>query len=288
MRGFFGLAGVIAKANRQQAVVARRWIVLSLLFTSAVPLARGQAGGDFALSYGFNYSSGARRQNLSEKETGPGGLKVWFCPRAFVHARSNTFVSKSGPGSPRNTGLGDSTLGLTVTLVPEKKKLPEIDFDYTAKLPTGVTGLGGGQVDHQILVSVVKGITRRTSLEIDAGDYMSGQRTGGVKHGALLTLSAETGLGKPEENGSFRWKTSSEIDGAAASGTDPSEVYEVSSVTLKFSKSLSLVSGARVGITPFTPKFGAFVGITLKGNFSALRSLPRPQLPGPRLYNYGR
>jgi hypothetical protein len=242
-------------------------IIVSGLLATA-PEAFSQNAGDFALSYGFNYTGQARRDNVvAPKEKGPGSLKVWAHPRLFFYVQSDTFKSSKPSGSARNTGVGDTVTGLDLMLLQENspKKTPEIDFDYSAKLPTASKGLGTGQVDHQLYLAVVKSFNR-FSFELDGGDYIAGLQKGGSVHSAILTVVEEAGLGHPSKSGDYKWKWSNEIDGSGAAGGDPSEAYGLSSLSCKLSSRVSLVSGVRVGITPFTPKFGAFFAVKFKGS----------------------
>jgi len=227
-----------------------------------------QNSGDFALSYGFNYTGQARRDNIvAPKEKGPGSLKFWVQPRIFLYVQSDTFKSSKPSGATRNTGVGDTVTGVDFTLLQEnsQKRRPEIDLDYSAKLPTAGKGLGSGQVDHQIYAAFVRSFGR-FAFELDAGDYVAGLPQGGSAQSAILTLVEEAGLGHPSKSGEFKWKWSNEIDGASAAGGDPSEAYDLSSLSYKMSPRVSVVAGLRVGITPFTPRFGAFFSLKFKGS----------------------
>jgi hypothetical protein len=235
--------------------------------------ALSQNSGDFALAYGFNYTGQARRENaVAPKEKGPGSFKFWLHPRLFLYVQSDTFKSSKLSGAMRTTGVGDTVTGLDFTLLNEnsQKKTPEIDLDYSAKLPTASRGLGSGQVDHQIYAAFVRSFGR-FSLELDAGDYIAGLPQGGSAHSAILTLVEEAGLGHPSKSGEYKWKWSNEIDGASAAGGDPSEAYDLSSLTYKLAPRVSLVSGVRVGLTPFTPKFGAYFSLKFKGSLRRSR-----------------
>jgi len=162
-------------------------------------------------------------------------------------------------------------------------KRPEIDLDYFAKIPTARSGLGTGRVDHQILLTVTRGLgtktafQKRTSLEIDAGDYISRTASGGLAHSALLTLLGEFGLGTPSKSGKFRWKLREELDGATASGGDASEAYSITKLTYqRSSNKMSLSSGIRVGIMPYTPKIGVFIAFKIGGNLKRLGTVLTP------------
>src|SRR5262249_1852003 len=100
--------------------------------------------------------------------------------------------------------------------------------------------------------------------------------SGGVAHSALLTLIGEFGLGTPSESGKFRWKLTEELDGATASGGDPSEAYSVTTVKYKLSDKITLTPGIRIGITPYTPKFGVFFALNFGGSLRRLAGLPSP------------
>ncbi len=237
------------------------------------PTAQAQSAGDFSVSYGYSYSGQARRPNLvASKQKGPGSLKLWLHPRVFLYVQSDTFKSSKPSSSVRNTGVGDTVTGVDFMLMQENvtKYTPEIDLDYSAKLPTASKGLGSGQVDHQLYLAILKSFDR-FSLELDAGDSISGLKHGGPVHSAIFSLVEEAGLGHPNKSGAYKWKWSNEIDTASAAGGDPFEAYDVSSISYKLNQKVRIVSGLRIGITPFTPKFGAFVSLKFSGNLKVGR-----------------
>ncbi len=274
----------------------KRISIMFLIFAPSLMVVKGYSQGkstwDFSVSYGYSYFAKARRQGGDpSKQTVPANLKVWLRPRFYAYVQSDAAKSVKQSNSWQ-TGSGDTKVGADFMLVTENTsnggKRPEVDIDYLIKIPTAKSGLGTGQVDHQMLITVIRGLgtrtdfEKRTSMEIDAGDYISGVASGGVVHSGLLTLVGEFGLGTPSASGDFRWKLSEELDGATASGADPSEAYGLTKFTYQLSKKISINPGVRVGITPYTPKFGVFFSINIGGNLRRLGTvLTPPATPGP-------
>src|SRR5437667_5723971 len=87
--------------------------VLFLLLAASLQSKIGHAQeiGDFSLSYGYSYLSGARRPNLlPEYQKLPGSFTFWLQPLVSIHVSSDTYKWRHF-GTSRTNGPGDTRLG---------------------------------------------------------------------------------------------------------------------------------------------------------------------------------
>jgi hypothetical protein len=236
--------------------------------------------GDYAITYGVNYSSGDRKDTVFPSWVGPASFvyRPW-CPIA-VGVDDDTFVlNNSAKG--RVSGTGDLGFEGHVTLWSGHgqtmgngecagKKNPAITFDYIATVPVS------GTLESKELVNQFKATYNRPlasgNFFVNVGLVSTGLSSGGTTQNALLSGNYLRNL---DETGT--WAVEGEVDLQSASKLAPS------SAALLFAGDASLGKhqqwgvrfGASLGLTPYAPKVSPFIQVSYNGNLKPKRK----QLP---------
>ena len=250
---------------RTQTAGISRVLLLGALACSERASAQDSQLGDFRLEYGYTYLTpsgrSVERGGAGYTSKLPGLFKFWFNPNVDMFVRSDTWKSAADAGG-RTRNVGNTFVGVDLLLKQEAGAVPELDFTYDVKLPTR-SGFAAGEVDHEILLSVLK-VAGRNSLEADLGDYMEGIAKAPYAHSFELTLSDEIGIGIIGDK-TYHWTLTPEFDYIAASPDTPAEAYEVLTLKRKF-KTLSIKAGLRITDTPYTGRFGVFAALVFDGH----------------------
>jgi hypothetical protein len=158
----------------------------------------------------------------------------------------------------RNTGAGDSQLGIQVVLQLEKESRPGFAVAYYVKLPTAdsAEGLGTGRVDHDFIALVSKKIGG-TTMDFNASLLISGRTT--------ETGHASSGQGAfaVSRNLSRRIGIQGELSGSSRNDAQSGAMLALGAVTYQINRRLVLDSGLRFGLTHDAPRSGVFAGLTL-------------------------
>ena len=243
-------------------------LLIFLVSTTEEAIAQGAIAlpkpGDFTASFGTNYDQQPRKNpKFYDRETGPTSFQLWVLPRWTLHAATNVFKSVDNIGSTRQTGFGDVVLGSSFQFLTNNgASRPNLIVDYSAKLANAPKRIGGTrEVDHQLKASVSEALSARTYLQLDSGAYWIGQTNGGFSTRGVNAFVFRYGLGSPPEQ-IYKWFFNNEIDYNSSALRTPSEVYDSLAVIHKFTPVTSLKTGVKVGITPYTPRFGLFSSFT--------------------------
>src|SRR5438874_8816981 len=113
------------------------------------------------LGYDANFHS---RGNFTDQQDVPLALRFALSRRVLIELDTDSpFTVRDTPGM-RNTGLGDTQLGVQFVLHHENPSSPGAAFAYYIKLPTAsdTKGLGTGRVDNTFLALVSKTINKTT------------------------------------------------------------------------------------------------------------------------------
>jgi hypothetical protein len=225
--------------------------------------------GEFKISYGINYDQQSRASTTSsDKESGPGSFQVWLSSRFAMHVSSSTFKSAGYSTKARQTGVGDVAIGGLFQMFNEDIQgiRPALSLDYTAKIPTADKAVGGsGELDHQVKGSLSKAFSTRSSAQLDSGIYLTGKSVGGYAPRAIVAAAVQVGLGHPP-NDRFVWTLSNEFNSASSYQLGPADLYHNIALQRKLPGGFALRSGVKVGLTPYTARFGLFASISYSGH----------------------
>src|SRR5438105_757106 len=172
-----------------------------------------QRPGVLQLEYGFNGNWRAPG-GASEQDT-PLALRFALSRRLLLEFDADTPTSQSADGI-RNTGTGDTLLGIQAVLQHETKSHPGVALAYYVKLPSAsaAKGLGTGRVDHNLIALVSKNI-RGTTFDFNA-IYLLAGRTTDARHAS----SAQAALAA-SRNVSKRFGVQGELSGLTRNDAQP-------------------------------------------------------------------
>jgi hypothetical protein len=259
-----------------------RLLWFALIFASSLSFCHAQQLGDFKITYSLSAKDRPRHEDEgSPSQKGSASFRFYFSPRISVKIANDNFVSKKPAEGSRITGFGDTAISFDADVVLEDstgvKQHPSFSFTYAAYLPTGNVqkGISTGRVDHEILGAITKSVgesaivdgevVKRTNLEVDVGGYFAGNpgESGYTAIGELNLAMSRTldalNVGKFTYHG--------EIDMTSRAKGVLSEIYALNELRTRLPHKLLLITGVRVGITPNSPRIGAYASLTFSGSF---------------------
>ncbi len=249
--------------------------VLALSFGTAL-LAQTNAG-DYAATYGVNYSSGDRKETIFPGFVGPASFLYRPWCRVAVGIDDDTFVLNNS-ATGRMSGTGDLGFEGHLTLwtshsqsvkpseCPAKKN-SAVTFDYISTVPVP------GALESKELVHQFKATYNRPlangNFFANAGVVSAGLSSGGTTQNALLTANYLRSL---DANG--RWAVEGETDLQSSSKPGPSSASLLFAIDVALGKNQEwgLRFGASGGLTPYAPKISPFLQLSFYGNLKPKRN----------------
>lgn len=214
-----------------------------------------QRPGVLQLEYGFN--GNWRAPGGSSEVDTPLALRFAVSRRLLLEFDGDTPISQSADGI-RNTGTGDSLLGVQGVLQHESKTRPGVALAYYVKLPSASAekGLGTGRVDHNFIALVSKNI-RGTTVDFNAIYLLAGRTTDdGHASSGQAALAASRNVTK-------RFGIQGEVSGLTRNDAQPGAMFGLGVLTYQLNRRLVFDTGLRVGLTPQAPRVGAVAGLTV-------------------------
>lgn len=214
-----------------------------------------QRPGVLQLEYGFN--GNWRAPGGSSEVDTPLALRFAVSRRLLLEFDGDTPISQSADGI-RNTGTGDTLLGVQAVLQHETKAHPGAALAYYVKLPSASArrGLGTGRVDHNLIALVSKNI-RGTTFDFNAVYLLAGRTTdAGHASSAQAALAASRNVSK-------RFGVQGELSGFTRNDAQAGALFTLGVVTYQVNRRLVLDGGLRAGLTPEAPRLGAVAGLTV-------------------------
>ena len=215
-----------------------------------------QKPGVLQLESGYN--GYYRSSDFVSQHDAPLALRFAVNRRILVELDTDSPFSIKDSNGIRQTGAGDTQLGIQAVLQPENKTRPGIAFAYYIKLPTASEekNLGTGRVDHNFIGLFSKKINK-TTIDFNA-IYLLAGRTSDDGHassgqGALAITQAIT----------KKFGVQGEVSGFSRSDEQNGAIFALGVVTYQIGKRVSLDTGARFGLTKDAPRFGIVAGITV-------------------------
>ena len=215
-----------------------------------------QRPGVLQLESGYN--GYYRSSDFISQHDAPLALRFAVSRRILIELDTDSPFSVKDSNGLRQTGAGDTQLGIQAVLQPENKTRPGIAFAYYIKLPTASKekNLGTGRVDHNFIGLFSKTIDK-TTIDFNA-IYLLAGRTSSNGHAS----SGQAALAVTEAV-TKKFGVQGEISGLSRSDEQNGAMFALGVVTYAVGKRVSLDTGARFGLTKDAPRFGIVAGITV-------------------------
>ena len=219
-----------------------------------------QKPGVLQLEYGYNANFHA--SEFSTEQDAPLALRFAVSRRLLLEfdgdSPSSQTVSEGAFGSHRQTGWGDTQLGVQTVLQPESKSRPGIALAYYIKLPTASSAknLGTGRVDHNFIGLVSKKIGE-TTVDFNVIYLLAGRTSSdGFVSSGQAALAVSRNLNK-------RFGIQGEISGLSRNDEQSGAMFGLGVITYQLSRRVVFDGGVRVGLTRDAPRAGVVAGITV-------------------------
>jgi hypothetical protein len=233
---------------------------------SPSPEPSGTPAGSYSFTYGLS-ANDKPRDGGSQAGRAGFAFSVYVTRRLFLEIDNDNLLTQRVPAEPWVTGLGDTTGYLGVDALLEGTRRPAASLLYALKLPTASEskGLGSGEVDHMLLGVLAKTFGR-TTVELDAGDYIAG-RTGesGFDHFPFAAFVVTQEVSK---SGNLHL----ELGGDFKTSKSDAKLYAFNYYEHKLPRGIRLRAGFRVGITSNSPRFGLYLALKRAGQLGKAKS----------------
>ncbi len=216
-----------------------------------------QKPGVLQLEYGFdgNFHS----TDLKSQIDTPLALRFAVNKRLLLELDTDTPYSETERfTNRRETGAGDTQIGLQTVLQTEKKSRPAVAFAYYLKIPTASAekNLGTGRFDHSFIGLFSKKFGK-TDIDFNAIYLLAGRSSGKGFASSGQAAFAVT------ENVTKKFGLQEEISGMSRNDEQTGMMFALGAATYKIGKRLVVDGGLRFGLTPDAPRIGIVAGITV-------------------------
>ena len=216
-----------------------------------------QRPGVLQLEFGYNGNFHAPG-NYKYQQDAPLALRFAVNRRILIELDTDSPYSQKDLSGARNTGAGDTQLGIQAVLQSENKARPGIAFAYYVKLPTASRekNLGTGRVDNSFIGLASKKFGQ-TTVDFNAIYLLAGRTSGtGFASSGQAALAVSRNLTK-------QFGVQGEISGLSRSDMQSGAMFALGVVTYQINQRLSFDSGLRFGLTAGAPRVGAVAGVTV-------------------------
>lgn len=206
----------------------------------------------------FGYDGNFRAAEFRKDQTAPLALRLAATSRLLLELDLDTVKSQTDESGSRETGLGDTRLGLQVVALKDTEEHPALAFAYYVKLPTASQekNLGTGRVDHKF-VTLLSRKLGQVDMDINGAVLVVGREdaSGWVTGGqGALSFAGEF------ENG---FGLQGELSGQTKDDVQPKGLFALGALTYKANRRLIFDAGVRIGLNDDAPRFGLFAGLTV-------------------------
>ena len=206
----------------------------------------------------FGYDGNFHSTDFKSQEDAPLALRFAVNRRILLELDTDSPYSLKDRDGFRQTGAGDTQLGIQAVLQPENKTRPGIALAYYIKLPTASKekNLGTGRVDHNFIGLFSKTIDK-TTIDFNA-IYLLAGRTSSNGHASSgqAAFAVTQAITK-------KFGIQGEVSGFSRNDEQNGAMFALGVVTYQIGKRVSLDTGARFGLTKDAPRFGIVAGITV-------------------------
>lgn len=214
-----------------------------------------QGAGVLQIEYGYEGDFKAKDEPESQNLTL--SLNYAVTDKLQLEFANDNFVTQTDATKTRQSGFGNTYLGFQYTLQSEKEKRPAYAFAYQITLPSAsrLKGLSNGRDLHQLT-----GITSKefgeTDINFNTAFLLNGrQNLKSYDKGIEIALGFSHDLKKG-------YSLQGEIFGNTIDAAQPKGMYASTTLTYQKDNRWLLDIGTNIGLTPSTPRFGIFAGIT--------------------------
>ncbi len=216
-----------------------------------------QRPGVLQIEMGYN-SNFHSKGNFSDQQDMPIAVRFAISRRILIELDTDTPYSLKDQTGQRNSGAGDTQLGIQAVLRHENSTHPGMAFAYYIKLPTADAnrGLGSGRVDHNFIGLISKTIGK-TTIDLNVIYLLAGRMSGpghASSGGAALGFSY---------NVTKKFTIESEISGSSRNDGQQGAIYAIGGVSYQITRRMVIDGGVRAGLTSQAPRVGFFTGITI-------------------------
>ncbi|MGI8467453.1 MAG: transporter [Pyrinomonadaceae bacterium] len=216
-----------------------------------------QKPGVLQLESGYNANFHASG-NYKYQQDAPLALRFAVNRRLLLELDTDSPYSQKDLSGVRETGAGDTQLGVQAVLQPENESRPGIAVAYYIKLPTASSAknLGTGRVDHNFIALVSKKVGQ-TTVDFNAIYLLAGRTNGnGFASSGQAALAVSQNVTK-------RFGVQGEISGSSRNDMQTGAMFGLGVVTYQLNRRVAFDSGLRFGLTSAAPRVGVVAGITV-------------------------
>jgi hypothetical protein len=218
--------------------------------------AQFQRPGVLQLEIGYDANLNSRDSYHLQQDV-PMALRFAVSERLLIEVDTDSPYSIKDPFGSKQTGAGDTQIGIQAVLQKEKETRPGIAFAYYVKLPTADAnkGLGTGRVDHSF-IGLVSKTKRKTTVDLNAIYLLAGNTSDrGHSSSGQAALALTQALTK-------RVGVQGEVSGYSRNDLQPGAMFGLGVVTYQMGRRAVLDGGVRFGLTQFAPRVGVVAGVT--------------------------
>jgi hypothetical protein len=215
-----------------------------------------QKPGVLQVEYG--YDANFRGEDFRWQQTVPLTVRFAAGKRLLFDFNIDTIISEKPEMQQRETGVGDTRVGVQVLALEDTERHPALAFAYYVKVPTASfeKELGTGRTDHKIVALLSKKVGE-TDIDfnvayLNVGREENDRRASGGQAALSLTRKFKNNFG-----------LIGELAGQSEDDILPCGIFALGAVTYKFNKRVQFDAGMRFGLNKEAPRVGVFAGITV-------------------------
>jgi hypothetical protein len=215
-----------------------------------------QRPGVLQVEYG--YDANFRGSEFRTQQALPLTLRFAASSRLLIEFDLDTLKSETDQNGGRETGVGDTRLGLQVVALKDTESHPALAFAYYVKLPSGSEekGLSTGRIDHKVLLLLSRKLGQ-TDMDLNVaylsvGREDSDRRASGGQGAISFAYEFKNNFG-----------VEGELSGQSLDDVQPRGLFALGALTYTVNKRFRLDGGMRFGLNPEAPRIGVFGGIVI-------------------------
>ncbi len=215
-----------------------------------------QRPGVLQLAYG--YDSNFNADGTPSQQFLPLALRFAVSPRFLVEFDNTNFVTQTSPDGMRQSGVGDTNLGVQYVIHHQTDTTPGFAASYYVKIPSASRskGLGTGRVDQTFTGLVSKNVGSFT-VDFNAVYLLAGRTSrDSYASSGQAALAFSRGFTK-------KFGITAEISGFSRNDNSPGAIFGLVGGSYLVNRRFSLYGGVRFGLTPEAPRIGVLAGITV-------------------------
>jgi len=215
-----------------------------------------QKPGVLQVEYG--YDANFRGEDFRWQQTAPLTVRLAAGKRLLFDFNIDTIISEKPEMQQRETGVGDTRVGVQALALEDTERHSALAFAYYAKVPTASfeKELGTGRTDHKLVAFLSKKVGE-TDIDFNAaylnvGREENDRRASGGQAALSFTREFKNHFG-----------LIGELAGQSEDDVLPRGIFALGAVTYKFNKRVQFDAGMRFGLNKEAPRVRVFAGITV-------------------------